>query len=499
MKKIVTRFAPSPTGFLHIGGVRTALYAYLLAKKHDGDFMLRIEDTDRGRLVEGAVENIVSSLQWSGMEANTGVWVDGEHNIIQRGDLGPYIQSERLEVYHSHLKTLLEKDGAYYCFCSKERLDEVRKVQQLNKQPLGYDGHCRTLGGAEVKKKIEAGETHVVRLKVPKEGSTTFSDIIRGEVAVENKNIDDQVLIKSDGFPTYHFAVVVDDHTMEATHVIRGEEWISSTPKHIILYDMFGWDAPEHAHLPVIVNEKKQKLSKRHGDVSVEDFKEKGYLPEALTNFLAFLGWNPGDDREIFSIDELVEVFDIAKVQKAPAFFNREKLDWYNKQYMANIDAEELARRTAPFFRNAGVLDKEEIDEPEELAYLASVVSLEQGRAHTLLELVESLGFIFADELVYDTELLAWRKSTLDDANEKLTALVGHFERFGEGEWVKDVIEEKTLAWIKEQGWGNGDVLWPTRVALSGKKNSPGPFEIAAVLGKEKALERIQHALGKLK
>ncbi len=488
---IKTRFAPSPTGFLHVGGLRTALFAYLFAKKNNGKFLLRIEDTDRERFVEGGMENILNSLHWAGIKIDEGVDFDLNKNIVQTGEAGPYIQSERLDIYKKYIGELVEAGHAYYCFCSKERMDEVRKMQELNKQPTGYDGYCRNLSLDEAKKRVEAGESYVVRMKMPKEGATKFVDMVRGEVEFKNELIDDQVLLKADGFPTYHMAVVVDDHLMGITHVIRGEEWLPSTPKHVKLYEMFGWEAPQFAHLSLLVNEQKQKLSKRHGDVSVEDFKAKGYLPEALINFIAFLGWNPGDEREIFSLKDLEKEFDFAKVSKASGVFNREKLDWYNQQYIMSMDAEELAKRTENFFVNAG------IKLSDVKCQLSEVVKLEQGRASTLVELVDNVSFLFVDKLEYEPELLIWKKSTKEDTKEKLESVL-EFLNTLEGEWSKEYLEEKILPWTKDKGWGNGDILWPMRVALSGLKNSPGPFEIAGVLGKDKTLERMSFAIEKI-
>src|SRR3989339_2194355 len=287
---IKTRFAPSPTGFLHVGGLRTALYSYLFARKNNGVFMMRIEDTDQERFVEGGTENMIRSLKWAGLSIDEGVDMGEEGNVIQKGDKGPYIQSQRLDIYKKYVQELVEQGHAYYCFCSKERLEEVRKNQELNKMPTGYDGHCRDLDVAEAQKRVMTGEKYVIRMKMPKTGTTVVDDMVRGKVEFKNELVDDQVLVKADGFPTYHLAVVVDDHLMEVTHVIRGEEWLPSTPKHIQLYKMFGWDLPQFGHLSMLINEQKQKLSKRHGDVSVEDFKQKGYLPEAMVNFIAFLG-----------------------------------------------------------------------------------------------------------------------------------------------------------------------------------------------------------------
>lgn len=490
-----TRFAPSPTGFLHIGSLRTALFAYLWARKNVGEFILRIEDTDRERLVEGAIENIISSLKWAGISIDEGVDMDETHHVIQKGSYGPYIQSERLAMYRKYANILLEKGAAYYAFDTSEELDEMRKQQEAAKQPSMYDREKMknqfTLGEDDTKKRIEAGEPYVLRLNVPRDGETVFLDRVRGEVRFQNKLIDDQVLVKGDGFPTYHLANVVDDHEMQITDVIRGEEWLSSTPKHVLLYEAFGWEMPTFAHLSLLVNEQKQKLSKRHGDVSVEDFKEAGYLSKALINFIAFLGWNPGDEREIFSLEELAQAFDWDKVSKAAAVFNREKLNWYGKQYITAMPSEELAVRAKPFFEKASL---------RVTGYgLPNIVPLEQGRAATLKELAENSAYLFSDTLEYDPELLVWKKSTAQDAKEKLSFLHNHvaqaFRPDGDDEWSRESLETNILAWIKQNNFNTGDVLWPMRVALSGLKNSPGPFDIAGVLGKEKTQKRLEDAI----
>ncbi len=485
---IRTRFAPSPTGFVHVGSLRTALYAYLFAKKNKGAFILRIEDTDRERYVEGAIENLLKSLHWSGLTIDEGVDFDLNNKIVQKGDCGPYVQSERLTIYKKHAEKLLEKNHAYYCFCSKERLEEVKKIQELNKQPTGYDGHCRNLQPTEAKKRVEAGESHVIRMKMPKEGVTKFNDLIRGEVSFENKLVDDQVIMKADGYPTYHLAVVVDDHLMEITHVIRGEEWLSSTPKHIELYKMFGWQAPEFAHLPLLLNSDKSKLSKRQGDVAVEDYRDKGYLAQALVNFVAFLGWNPGDEREIFSLEELVKEFSLEKVNKAGAVFNLEKLDWYNREYMKKMSDEELADLCQPLLEEKFQISnfKFQIDK---------VVALEKERATTLVELVENVRFIF--ELTdYEADLLIWKKSDGVKTREILAKLSDFLAKLSD--FSKENLEKKIGEWLVSEGFGTGDVLWPMRVALSGQKNSPGPYEIAEVLEKEETLKRIKNAIAKL-
>lgn len=492
MTHIRTRFPPSPTGFLHVGGLRTALYSYLYARQHGGTFIMRIEDTDQERLVEGAIENMIGSMKWAGITVDEGVNLDNQGNIIQTGDKGPYIQSERLPIYQKYAEELLAKGHAYYCFCTKERLDELRQFQELNKMPTGYDGHCREGQLDEARERVKAGESSVIRMKIPKEGTTSYDDLIRGPVEFKNALVDDQVLLKSDGFPTYHLAVVVDDHLMEITHAVRGEEWISSTPKHIKLYEMFGWTPPRFGHLSLLVNEQKQKLSKRHGDVSVEDFKQKGYLPEALVNFVAFLGWNPGDEREIFSIKDLEKEFTLEKVSKPAAVFNREKLNWYNKQYLMKLDLADLVERTRPFMRQAGLNKAAEL--PTET--LAPILDLERGRANTLIELVSGIGFMFAEKLDYEADLLVWKKGTKEEAKQIFTELLELLSEIDK--WTKENLDITLQKFTTDQGYGVGNVMWPLRVALSGAKNSPGPTELASVLGKEKTLTRIKEAITKL-
>jgi glutamyl-tRNA synthetase len=336
-KQVRVRFAPSPTGYLHVGGLRTALYNFLFAKHHGGKFILRIEDTDQTRKVEGAVENLIETLKWAGVEYDEGPDRDG--------GFGPYIQSQRLELYRQHVKELVGFDKAYYCFCTSERLDEVRQKQMALKQSPSYDRRCRNLSFSEAEHRVAVGERYVVRMKVPLDGEITFEDVIRGKVTIAHKMLDDQVLIKSDGFPTYHLAVVVDDHLMGITHIIRGEEWLSSVPKHILLYQYFGWEVPVLVHLPLLLNPDKSKLSKRQGDVAVEDYRAKGYLKEAIVNFIAFLGWNPGDEREVFFMDQLIQEFSLERVGKSGAVFNVDKLNWLNQQHI------KLKSNVSPFLR----------------------------------------------------------------------------------------------------------------------------------------------------
>lgn len=501
MNNVRTRFAPSPTGFLHVGGYRTALYAYLFAKKQGGDFILRIEDTDRERLVEGAMENLIAGLMWGGITPDEGpVLIDGAIEV--RGDKGPYIQSERKEqgIYQTYIEQLIEAGHAYYAFDTSEELEQMRERQKVAKRAPRYDRdnmkNSLTLSGTALDAAMQGDS--VVRLLVPRGEEISFQDAVRGTVTFKTDEVDDQVLLKSDGFPTYHFAVVVDDHLMEISHVIRGEEWISSTPKHVLLYRAFGWEVPTFAHIPLLVNEQGAKLSKRHGDVALEDYKEKGYTKEALTNFLALLGWNPGTEQEMFSMEELIEAFSLDRVQKSSSVFELNKLNWMNKQWMMHMDLDELTRRAIPYFKNAGLLADTDIDDGPEFERLTKIVQLEQGRAETLADIPANVGFIFATDIVYNAEMLVWRKSTSDDAKEKLEAVRDYLSEVEETEWSTEHLNDTVIAWIKENEWGNGDVLWPLRVSLCGQKNSPSPFEIAGVLGKEETLRRVEEAIAKL-
>ncbi len=491
---IRTRFAPSPTGYLHVGGLRTALYAYLVAKQNGGQFLLRIEDTDQGRLVEDSIPKILESLYWAGVVPDEGVVLENGQ-IAQRGDKGPYIQSERLPIYQKYAQDLLDAGNAYYCFCSSERLEQLRDFQQKNKLPTGYDQHCLKMSPDEVKKTLESGTAKVVRLKMPKEGETTFRDLIRGDVTFKNALVDDQVLLKSDGFPTYHLAVVVDDHLMEITHVVRGDEWVSSTPKHIQLYKYFGWDTPQFAHLPLLLNPDKSKLSKRQGDVAVSDYTQKGYLPEALVNFVAFLGWNPGTDKELYTMDELVKDFSMEKVNKAGAVFNIEKLNWFNKEYLKKMSLEEFANRGAVWIIKSGLISESELVNNQEL--LLKIAALERERITTFAELPEVIRFVFQLP-EYQSDLLVWRKGTKEEVKKILPEIKELLSEMNEVVWEKKVIEDRVGEWIKEKGYSTGSVLWPLRVSLSGQQNSPGPYEIAEVLGKDESLKRIDVAIAKI-
>ncbi len=491
-----TRFAPSPTGFLHVGNFRTALYSYLIAKQSGGKFILRIEDTDQKRSVEGGIENILKSLYWAGIVPDEGVMMDAEEKIVQGGDNGPYIQSERLGIYKKYADELLNNGHAYYCFCSAERLAEVKDRQQKNKLPTGYDGHCRDIDIGEAQKKVAAGEPYVIRVKMPRKGETVLNDLIRGEVRFRNELVDDQIIMKSDGFPTYHLAVVVDDYLMKITHVVRGEDWLPSTPKHTQLYEYLGWNPPRYAHLPLLLNADKSKLSKRQGDVAVEDYIKKGYLPEAMLNFVAFLGWNPGTEREILSLDELVKEFKIEKINKSGAVFNLKKLDWYNQQYIRKLNDGEFVKRAMPFLENDEIIKSNIKNKKSKIKNLTGILNLEKERVTTLGELPEAVRFMFKLP-DYPAELLIWKKSTPDEIKKILPELAKYLNTKSVQGWNRDELERGIGEWVKERGYNNGSVLWPLRVALSGQQNSPGPFEMAEVLRKEESLKRLNAALEK--
>lgn len=489
---IKTRFAPSPTGYLHVGNLRNALYSYLVAKKNGGKFLLRIEDTDQQRHVADSVKRTVKTLYWAGIIPDEGVKLrqkkDDGDVIIQEGSEKIYIQSERLDIYKKYINILLEKEYAYYCFCSQERLEEIRKSRQLNKLPTGYNKNCRIIDPKEAKRRAAAGENHTIRLKMPESGKTVFNDIIRGKVSFINELVDDQILIKSDGFPTYHFAAVVDDHLMKITHVIRGEEWLSSTPKHLQLYKYFDWTPPNFAHPPLLLNKDKTKLSKRQGDVAVEDYIKKGFLPEAIINFIAFLGWNPGGEKEIFSLKELCQEFDLHKVNKSGAIFNLEKLNWYNKQYIKKKNDHEVVEAAKTWFTEANLYTH--IDKIK----LEKAVGLEKERITTLNELPGAISFFF-NLLPYDVDTLKWNNGTKEEISKILSETIAIVEEVKEGEWNSANLEQLLHEFIINKGYNNGSVLWPLRVSLSGLQNSPGPFEIAEVLGKIETLRRMRNAI----
>lgn len=464
---VKTRIAPSPTGAPHIGTAYAALFNYVFAKKNKGKFLLRIEDTDRTRLVEGAEEQIIEALGWLGL----------------RWDEGPFRQSERLPLYQRHAEVLIERGKAYYCFCSEKRLEEMRKAQQERGLPPRYDGRCRQLDPREAASRAKK-EKCVIRLKVPGSGETSFTDLIRGKITFKNAEIDDQVLLKSDGFPTYHLAVVVDDHLMGVTHVIRAEEWISSTPKHILLYRAFGWELPAFAHLPLLRERDRSKLSKRHGAVGVLEFREEGYLPEALLNFLALLGWSHPKEKDIFPLAEFIGEFDLSRVSTSAPVFDREKLDWMNGEYIRKLKIKELKFKICEYLRNFRGLDVD-------AKLIESIVPLIRERIKKLSEFETLAGFFFKD-VAWSRELLVLKGETVDSAREKLEESLKLFKEI-KG-WGAEELEGKTRDLAKNLGWKAPNLFMVLRVAISGQKISPPLFESMEVLGREKVLQRIKNA-----
>ena len=479
--QVRVRFAPSPTGYLHVGGLRTALYNYLFARHHSGKFILRIEDTDQSRKVEGAVENLISTLEWAGVNYDEGPVVGGP--------LGPYVQSERLEIYRNHAKELVHQGKAYHCFCSAERLEEVRQRQTAAKERAAYDGHCRSLTPEEVAQRLSRGEKNVIRMKIPPEGAVTFQDLIRGEVSIANEILDDQVLLKSDGFPTYHLAVVVDDHLMQISHVIRGEEWLPSTPKHVLLYQYFGWELPVFAHLPLLLNPDKSKLSKRQGDVAVEDYRSKGYLKEAMINFIAFLGWNPGDERELFNMEELVREFTLERVGKAGAVFNVEKLNWLNFQHLKRKPDEELLLMLREELARSGFEESSFTNE-----YLLGVIGAMRERANFLREFIDKCPYFYRPPAEYETDVV--KKRWKPETASQLKVLADEFSRLDHP--LKEDFEAALHRAAASLGIKNSELIHPLRLALSGMGAGPGLYDIAALLGKEESLRRINAAIEKL-
>ena len=484
MSGIRTRFAPSPTGFLHIGGLRTALFSWLFARNRGGEFVLRIEDTDRSRLVEGALDDIIESLRWVKIDWDEGPDIGGVHE--------PYIQSERKSIYREHADNLLQSGHAYRCFCTAERLKSLREKNKGQ----GYDRHCRTLSAEEIRRHEENGDLCVVRLKIPLSGETAFVDEIRGEISTKNELIDDFVLLKSDGFPTYHLANIIDDHLMRISHVIRGDEWISSTPKHVLLYSAFGWEPPVFAHVPVILREGGGKLSKRHGATMVREFRERGYLPDALVNFMALLGWSLDDRTEFFSTEELIRSFDLERVNRSSCVFSYEKLDWFNGVYIREKTPEELYELLLPYLAAQGFVPPEEPDRYRD--YILEIIPLIQERLKHLGEIRNQI-FYFFDDLyeVPKMELLVPKKLVSSDAArilEETISAVRTIERFEDNE-----IEQALRSLVETLQYKTGQVFMTIRIAVTGITVSPGLFETMKVLGKERVLGRLKNSLDRLK
>jgi len=485
-KSVRVRYAPSPTGYPHVGNIRTALFNWLFARHAGGSFIVRIEDTDVTRKVKGALEAILDGLRWLGLDWDEGPEAGGKY--------GPYFQSQRLDIYHEAAGRLVSQGDAYYCYCSPERLAEMRAEQARRKQPPGYDRRCRDLSLKERAAKEAEGITPVVRFKAPLEGRTGFDDLVRGGVVFENATIDDFILLKSDGYPTYHLANVVDDHLMEISHVLRAEEWLSSTPRHLLLYRALGFEPPRFAHLPMILGSDRSKLSKRHGAVSITDYRERGYLPEAMLNFLALLGWSLDDKTEILSPEELIANFSLERISKTAAIFNAEKLGWMNGVYIRRLGLSDFTRRSLPF------LDRDlppGVERPLPAGYVEQMMPLIQERARTLLEVPELAQFFFVDELAYEPTLLIAKKMDRDSA---AAALETSLERLLELAVFDEGSLEAVLRPLAEElGLKAGQLFGTLRVAVTGRTAAPPLFQTMAVLGKERCLKRIGTARDRLR
>ena len=478
--KIRTRFAPSPTGRMHVGNLRTALYAYLIAKHEGGDFLLRIEDTDQERLVDGAIDLIYKTMKETGLNHDEGPDKDG--------GFGPYVQSERMKtgMYLEYAKQLVEKGEAYYCFCTKERLQELHDKANANGSDVAkYDKHCLSLSKEEVEKKLAAGVPYVIRQNNPTEGETTFDDVIYGKITAPNEELDDMVLIKSDGYPTYNFANVIDDHLMEITHVVRGNEYLSSAPKYNRLYEAFGWDVPVYVHCPTITDENHKKLSKRHGASSFEDLMDLGFVAEAVVNYVALLGWSPAEDREIFSLKELEEAFDYTRINKSPAVFDLVKLRWMNGEYIKKMDDEAYYEKAIPQIKKVITKDLD----------LKKIADLVKTRIEVFPDIDEKIDF-FEELPEYDIAMYTHKKMKTNSENslEVLQELLPLYEALDE--YSIPAIEKVAMDYVAEKGCKNGQALWPLRTAVSGKQMTPGgAYEIMEILGKEESLARIRKGI----
>lgn len=473
--EVRTRFAPSPTGYMHLGGMRTALYTYLFTRKNHGKFILRIEDTDQARYVEGATDVIYRTLKDIGL-----VWDEGPD---VGGDYGPYIQSERKGMYLPYAQQLVRDGKAYYCFCTKEELDKRRAEAEAKGETFKYDKHCLNMPREEVERRLAVGEPYVIRQNVPTQGEASFDDIIFGHIAVDCSKLDDMILIKADGMPTYNFANVIDDHTMGITHVMRGSEYLSSTPKYNLLYDAFGWEKPVYIHLTNIMRDAQHKLSKRTGDAYYEDYIVKGYLKDAILNYIALLGWNPGDDREFFTLDELIEAFSLEGLSKSPAIFDVNKLTWMNAEYIRRLETNEFNRYAQPWYEKAGIdaMNKE------------TLCRILQPRVEFFAQLPEMVDFLVKLDEEYDVAMFTNKKSktnpevslgVLNMAIDALNALET---------WEEAAIHDTLIGLAEKNGLKNGTMLWPVRIALAGKQVTPGgAIEIAYLLGKDESLRRLE-------
>ncbi len=471
------RFAPSPTGYPHLGNIRTALFNWLLARHYKGTFILRIEDTDVARKVDGAVDVILDSLRWLGLS-----W-----------DEGPYFQSQRLHFYRENADRLIEDGYAYRCYCSSERLKVMRQEQMRRKEPPKYDGHCRHLTQQEKAQLEASGIPPVVRFKMPTEGETTFRDLVRGQLTFKNSTLDDFILLKSDGYPTYHLANIVDDHLMAISHVLRADEWLSSTPRHVLLYQALGWEAPEFAHLPMILGPDRSKLSKRHGAATLAEYREEGYLPQTMVNFLALLGWSLDDRTELLSCQELIKHFSLGRVSKTAAIFDKRKLDWMNGVYLRQLSSEEFARQATPFLER-GLPSS--VKRPMDKDYTGRIMPLLQERAKTLVELPQLADFFFVDELKYDTDLLLGDGLSAESAIHAIELTLPGLESIMV--WNADSLEVVLRPLAVELNLSTRKFFGLLRVALTGRTAAPPLFQTMAILGRGKCSDRLTAALRRL-
>ena len=476
------RYAPSPTGEPHVGNIRTALFNWLYARHTGGQFILRIEDTDQNRLVPGALDAILGSLRWLGLDWDEGPEVDGPY--------GPYFQSQRLQLYQEKADLLISQDDAYTCYCSPERLDEMRKEQQRRKETPKYDGRCRYLSEVEKKQGIGEGVNPVVRFKTPLDGRTSFYDLIRGEIVVDNSTLDDFVILKSDGFPTYHLANVIDDHLMEITHVLRADEWLASTPRHMLLYQAMDFEPPILAHLPLILGPDRSKLSKRHGATSLIEYKEQGYLPEATINFLALLGWSMNEKDELFSVDDLIEHFALERIGKTGAIFNHEKLLWMNGVYIRELEISDLVHRVLPYLE-AGL--PPDLPRPLDEAYVEDVMALLQDRIKLLSEAPELTEFFFTDDLEYEVSTLLGKDFDQERAKTVLGLVADKLHSLED--FATEPLESLIRKIAEEQGLKTGSFFGLLRVAFTGRTTAPPLFQTMEVLGKERCIKRLEDAI----
>lgn len=474
MGKVRTRFAPSPTGFMHIGNLRSALFEYLVAKSNGGDFILRIEDTDQTRYVEGAVEFIYNTLKLCDIHIDEGP--------LEGGDYGPYTQSERVDIYRKYAEELVEKGEAYYCFCTEERLEKLREEADIRKVAFMYDGHCLKLSKEEVEEKIKAGVPYVIRQKMPKEGTTSYEDLVYGRISVENELLEDQILLKSDGYPTYNFANVIDDHLMGITHVVRGNEYLSSTPKYLLLYKAFGWESPEYIHLPHIVKEGGKKISKRDGDSTFMDLYNLGYLPKAIINYLALLGWAPEDNQEIYSMDELIKKFNVKRINNSPAVYDIKKLNWVNAHYIKELSLDEFKKLVLPFLEKEYDLDKKSNE------WLDELLSIYQSHISYGQEIVEEVRLFFKDDIELDDECLEFMTS--EGVNETVIEFRNQIEKMDE--WTVEKISE-AIQNTKEVTGNKGKLLFmPIRIKTTGQMHGPELPDTLHLLGKDVVLDRLK-------